>query len=115
RAILGVDHPAADQIADLVCGKLRAGEHREHARACVRGFGIDALDGGVRVRRAHEHRVGLSGAAHVIGVVAVPRDETLVFLAADRRTDSGRAHNKPPCGAVALSDFPFYWPPAMAL
>jgi hypothetical protein len=101
RAILGVDYPAADQIADLVGGKLRAGEHREHARARERGFRIDALDGRMRMWRAHEHRMGLPGAVDVIGVMAVPRDETLILLAADRRTDSGRTHDKPPLRTLA--------------
>ena len=31
RAVLGRDHPAANEIADLVRGNLGAGEHREHA------------------------------------------------------------------------------------
>ena len=87
-----MDHPAADETADLVGGKLGAGEHREHARHRGGGLVIDALDLGVRVRRTQETGVRLARAVDVGGVVALAGDETLILLAANRRTDAGRAH-----------------------
>ena len=37
RAVLGMDHPAADQPADLVLGDILAGEHRDDA-GCLSAF-----------------------------------------------------------------------------
>ena len=54
------------------------------------------LDVGVRVRRAHEHGVGLARAVDVVGVLALAGDEALVFLAAYGRADAGCAHGVPP-------------------
>src|SRR5262249_40903236 len=96
RAVLGVNHPAADEISDLVGGKLGAGEHGEHAGRGRRFRGIDLLEPRVGVRRAHEISVGLSRPADVVGVMAFAGDETLVLLAAHRGADPGRAHGLPP-------------------
>ena len=92
RAVLGMDHPAADQIADLVGGQIGAGEHRDHARHDLGHAHIDALDPGVGVLRAHEHRPRLARPHHVVGILPVACDEAEVFLAAHRRADPGRAH-----------------------
>ena len=96
RAVLGMDHPAADQIADLVGGKLGAGEHGEHARPRRRRFGVDPLDARVSVRRAQKIRMGLARAADIVGVVAFSRDEALILFAPYRGADTGRAHDWPP-------------------
>ncbi len=92
RAILGRDHPAANEVADLVGGEFCGCQHREHARHCGGGLAVDAVDPGVGMGRAQEIRVALAGTVDVVGVVAFARDEALVLFAADRRTDSGRAH-----------------------
>ncbi len=92
RAVLGMDHPAADQIADLVGGEIGAGEHVNHARHFLGRSNVDALDLGVGMRRAHEHGAGLARPHHVIGVLSVAGDKSEVFLAAHRRADPGRAH-----------------------
>ena len=92
RAVLGMDHPAADQIADLVGRKLGAGQHRDHAGHSSRRGDVDLLDPGVRMRRAHEHRAGLARPADVVGVLALAGDEAEVFLAAHRCADPGRGH-----------------------
>ena len=44
RAVLGVDHPAADQTADLVGGEIVAGEHGEDARHRQRRRRVDRSD-----------------------------------------------------------------------
>ena len=92
RAVLGRDHPAANETADLVGGKLGAGEHREHARHRRRRLAVDAPDLGVGMRRAQEVGLALAGTVDVVGVVALAGDEALVLFAAHRRTDTGRAH-----------------------
>src|SRR5439155_571734 len=88
----GMDHPAADEIADLVGSKLGAGEHREHARHRLRGLGVDRLDLRVRVRRPQKMDIGLARPVDVVGVLALAGDKAEVFLAAHRRADTGRAH-----------------------
>ena len=93
RAVLGMDHPAADQVADLVVGELGAGEHGNHARHFLGFAGVDALDLGTRMRRAHEHGAGLARPAQIVGILAFSREKTLIFLAAHRRADAGRAHS----------------------
>ena len=50
RAVLGMDHPAADQIADLVLGELRAGEHADDAGHRLGLGDVDRLDLGMGVR-----------------------------------------------------------------
>ena len=92
RAVLGRDHPAANEIADLVARKLGAGEHREHARHFGRGGAVDRFDPRVGVGRAQEIGVALPRTVHVVGVVTLAGDEALVLFAAHRRTDSGCAH-----------------------
>ncbi len=92
RAVLGMDHPAADQIADLVVGKLGAGQHGDHARHGGCRFGVDRFYRGVRMRRANEIGESLAGPADVVGVMALAGDEALIFLAAHRDADTGSAH-----------------------
>ena len=92
RAVLGRNHPAANEIADLVACKLGAGENREHARHFRRGRAVDRLDPGVGVGRAQEIGAALPRTVHVVGIVTFARDEALVLFAAHRRTDSGCAH-----------------------
>ncbi len=92
RAVLGVDHPAADQTADLVGGELGAGQHGKHARHPVGGSVIDLADFGARMGRPQEAGMGLPRAVDVGGVLALAGDEALILFAAYRRTDAGRAH-----------------------
>ena len=96
RAVLGMDHPAADQAADLVLGDVVAGEDGEAARRRQRCGGVDLLEGCMRVRRAHEIGPGLAGAVDVVGVLALAGDEALIFLALDGRADAGCGHGFPP-------------------
>ena len=92
RAVLRQHGPAADQIAELVLGELRAGEHAGDAGHAGRGLGVDVPDLGVRVRRADEIDRGLARPADVVGVVAFAGDEAMVFLAAHWGADTGRTH-----------------------
>ena len=96
RAVLGVDHPAADQAADLVLGDVLAGEDGETAGRGQRGARVDLLEGCVRVRRAHEIGPGLAGAIDVVGVLPLAGDEPLVFLALYGRPHAGVGHGVPP-------------------
>jgi len=67
RAVLGMDHPAADQIADLVVGELDAGEHGKPRPASPRPLSVDGFYRGMRVRRANEVGVSLTGPIDVVG------------------------------------------------
>ena len=99
-AVLGVDHPAADQIADLVVDDLLAGQHGDHARHLLAGGGVDALDLGVGVRAADELRIGHAVQADVVDVAALAGDETLVFLAQRRGRRCLHSHDRSPCRSV---------------
>src|SRR3954463_8736707 len=92
RAILGRDHPAANEVPDLVARKRFAGEDGKHARHFGRGGTVDRLDTGMGMGRAKEIGVALARTIHVVGVVTLARNEALVLFAAHRRTDSGCAH-----------------------
>jgi hypothetical protein len=87
-----VDHPAADQVADLIGGKLRPGQDRDHAGHAAGLRRVDILDVGVSVRRANKNRARFASPHDVIGILALAGDETDVFLAAHRRADPGRSH-----------------------
>ena len=100
RAVLGVDHPAADQIADAVGLELTPGEHPDDARHGLRGRNVYALDGGVGVRAPHEHRVLHAGDDHVVDVAARAGDETPVLLARHAGADAFHSHARSPPEAV---------------
>ena len=92
RAVLVVNHPAADQPADLVGGEVVAGEDPQHTRHRSSGLGVDLFQRGVGMRRAQEIGVGLARPVDVVGVAALAGDEAVVFLAADGSADSGGGH-----------------------
>src|SRR5208337_2574350 len=87
-----MDHPTANEIADLVGGEFLAGEYTADSGHAGRCLGIDRFDGRVRMRRADEIRISLAGPVDVVGVVALAGDEPLVFLAAHCGADPGRTH-----------------------
>src|SRR5215813_7231916 len=91
-----MDHPAADQVTHLVLGDVRAGEDGKTAGRGQSGRGIDRLQGRVRVRRAHEYRIGLARAIDVVGILALAGDEALILLAPDGSADAGGGHGFPP-------------------
>jgi hypothetical protein len=92
RAVLGQDHPAADQVAKLALGELRTGHDSDDAGHAGGRLGIDALDLGVGVRRADKVNVRLPRPADVVGVLALAGYETEIFLAAHGGADPGCTH-----------------------
>ncbi len=91
-AVLGGDHPPADETADLVGREIRASEHRQHSRHCTRSGGIDSFDVGVGMRRAQHEGISLPRTGNVIGVVGSTGDEAVIFFPAHWRADPGCAH-----------------------
>ena len=92
RAVFRMNHPAANETAELGGGEVLAGEDGEHARHRRGGARLHMLDGRVRMRRADEHRVRLTGPGDVVGVLAPPGDETEILLASHRCAHACRAH-----------------------
>ena len=64
-----------------------AGQHRQHAGHGARRRRVDRDDARVRVRRAHEHRIGLTRQAQIIAVAAGAAEQAQVFLASERFSD----------------------------
>src|SRR5215467_2078341 len=91
-----MDHPTADEVADLVLGDVGTRIDGKTAGRGNRGRGIDRLQGCMRVWRAHEHRIGLAWPIDVVGVLALAGDEALIFLAPNRSADAGGGHGFPP-------------------
>ena len=96
RAVLGMDHPAANEAADLIGGDMLAGENGDDARHFGGCRAIDAVDGRMSVRRAHKIGMGLARAVDVIDIAAFAGDEANIFLALDRGADAGCAHSVSP-------------------
>ena len=92
RAVLGMDHPAADQAADLVGGEIGAGQDRDHAGGAGRLGGADRVDAGMSVGRADEDRVGGVPDAHVVGIPALAGQKALVLLAENPGADAVVSH-----------------------
>ena len=101
RTVLGMDHPAADEAADLVGGDVLAGEHGDDAGGGERGGRVDSVDRRMGVGRAQEMRISLSGAIDVIDITSLAGDETKIFLALDGGANAGRTHEVSPCGETA--------------
>ena len=100
RAVLGLDQPAADQVAQPVGLDVLAGEHGQHAgHGLGRGL-VDAADPRMGVRAAHEVGVGLAVLVDVVGVAALAGDEALVLLADDRGADALLSHRSAPHSAA---------------
>ena len=66
----------------LALASVLAGEHGDDAGRLLRFGRVDALDLGVRVRRAHEDGVGLPIELDVVGVGAAAGEEAVVLVAA---------------------------------
>ncbi len=84
RAVLAFQRHAADEIAVAGGHHVLAGPDSEHAGQLLRLGGVDLFEHAVRVRGAHDHRVGLSGKVQVVGVFALAADQGVVLLADDR-------------------------------
>src|SRR5215468_602207 len=91
-----MDHPAADEVADLVLGDVGTRIDSQTAGRGKRGRGIDRLQACVRVRRAHEHGIGLAWPVDIVSILALAGDEALIFLAPNGSADAGGGHGFPP-------------------
>ncbi len=96
RAVLGMDHPAADEVADAVGLQFPARQNGDDAGHLLRRGHVDADDVRMRVRRAHEHGVLHSGHDHVVDIAPPTGDESLVFLARYPRADAFNSHGRSP-------------------
>ncbi len=83
------DQPAAGQAVDLVGRHVGAREHADDAGRGPGRVGGHGAHTRMRVRRAHEHRMGLGGQRDVVGVLARAREEAVVLLALDGLADVG--------------------------
>ena len=92
RTVLVVDHPAADQPADLVRREIRAGEDADDAGHGGRRLGVDAAQLGMGIRGAQEIGIGLSRPVDVVCIAPAPGDEAMVFLAPNGRSDGCDGH-----------------------
>ena len=86
------DQPAARQAANLGVSHVLANQHIHHAGRGLGSFDVDALDAGMRMRRTHEHRVGLAGDVDVVGVLATAGEKAIVFFATDRCANVGQVN-----------------------
>ena len=117
-AIGAGDEPATGQAVDVVGRHIGAGEHAQHAGRGLGGVHLDAVDLGVGVRRAHEHRMALRGQHHVVGVLARAGEEAVVLLALKRFADVrqlgkiGCTHGPSPSSGYA--EAMAFWPTCTA-
>ena len=113
-AVLVLDHPAADQAADLGVDQVLAGEDLDHARHLLGRRGVDALDLGVGVRRTQEVGVGRARERQIVDIAAGSGQEALVFRPKNAGADSGGGgHGYTPAdfmaGAAARIAFTMLW------
>ena len=83
-----MDHPAADQAADLVFLDFLGCENIDHARHLL-GLGrVDRFDRRMGMGAAHEIRIGLVLEVDVVGILALAGNEPPIFLAQHARANS---------------------------
>src|SRR5262249_20793702 len=96
RTILGMDHPPADEPADLVLSDVIAGQHCNNP-ILLRPFRrLDRADLGVRMGTAHEISIDLILEVDVVGITTSTGDEAVILLALYAGADSCLAHDLPP-------------------
>jgi len=72
HVVFGLRHRIVRDRTELVGGAIGAGVDAEHAGHCLRRRRVDGEDAGVRVRRAHHHRIGLPRDLEVVGERPLP-------------------------------------------
>jgi hypothetical protein len=89
-------HEERRERAELLGGRIGAGEHAQDtgSRFCRRD--IDPADAGMGMRRVHHRRVALMRQVDVVDVAGAAGDEALVLDAAHRLPDSEFEHGFPP-------------------
>ena len=89
RRAVAVDerHQTAD-VAETVGARVLAGRHEQHAGDAPRRGGVDTLDVRVGHRRAQHERLRRVRQIDVVGVAALPGDETQIFVTPHRLPDS---------------------------
>src|SRR5437764_14091093 len=101
RTVFRMDHPAADEAADLVLGDVFAGKYGDHPVFGRPLRDVYLLDRGMCMRAAHEISIDLALEIDVIGIAPLAGDEAVVFLALYAGADSCLAHDIPPVISVA--------------
>ena len=86
------DQPATRQAANFGVSHVLADQYINHARRGLCGLDVDALDARMRMRRAHKHRVSLTGDVDVVGVLAAAGEKAIVFFATNRCADIGQVN-----------------------
>ena len=89
--VLAGHRPAADERALAVRREVRPGQHRHHPGRGSRGRGVEG-ERGVGMGRAHERGVRLARKVRVVGVIAGPGEEPVVFGAGHRCPDAVLSH-----------------------
>ena len=79
------------------------GDDREHAGQLRRDAGVDAVDAGMGVGRAHEGRIGLAGSRGIVGKAPAAGDEPPVLEARHRPADVRLA---PPAAGIRHAFLP---------
>ena len=89
RRAVAIDewHQAAD-VAETVGARVLAGRHEQHAGHAPRRGGVDTLDVRVGHRRAQHERLRRVRQIDVVGVAALPGNETQIFVTPHRLPDS---------------------------
>jgi hypothetical protein len=82
-AIGAGDEPATGQSAHFIGGNIIAIKDSEYARCGQCRSLLNATNAGMRVRRAHEDRIGHIGQPHIIGVLPCTSQKSQVFFSKD--------------------------------
>ena len=92
RAVEVGHRDQAGNVAEPVCGDVRAGEDGEHAGRLGRSAGIDADDLRMRVRRAHDRGVGGACDLDIIGIAACAAQQRCILDAGDGLAEGELGH-----------------------
>ena len=85
-----MDHPAADQTTNPVLGQIIAGQNGNDAFGLLGAGNIELFDIGMGMGGAQKSGMGLARTIDVVGILALARDESEIFLAAHRSANTGR-------------------------
>ena len=87
----------AGQVAVAGGLDVGCGQHREHARRSLGGFGVDRHDLGVGMRRAQHDAEGHAGIDHVVDKVALALHQFRIFKPRHALTDCEFTHGNLTC------------------